>query len=83
MAHSHTTLREAKFRETESRRGWGAGAREGGCWGLGRCSWGLGEGELGARGGGVRELVFSRDRGSVWEDEKVQAVDSGGSCTTK
>ena len=51
---------------------------------------GLGEGELGARGGAAGgrggaagELVFSRDRGSVWEDEKVQAVDGGGSCTAE
>ena len=38
---------------------------------------------LGAAGGRAGELGFSRDRGSVWEDEKVQAMDGGGSCTTE
>ena len=28
-------------------------------------------------------LGFSRDRGSVWEDEKVQVMDGGGGCTTE
>ena len=51
--------------------------------GLGEGELGVGEGQLGAREGGAGELVFSRDRGSVWEDEKVQAVDGGGSCTAE
>ena len=51
------------------------GARRGGAGGRG--------GAAGGRGGAAGELVFSRDRGSVWEDEKVQAVDGGGSCTAE
>ena len=33
------------------------------------------------RGGRDGELVFNRDRVSVWEDEKVQEMDAGGSAT--
>ena len=36
----------------------------------------------GAGGEGKGELFFSRSRVSVWDDEKVLAMDGGNGCTT-